>query len=165
MSIENRKKFFKKVLEQIGIPDNNNAFDFLMMWSNHEISKATNNPLNTSYDMKNPLIQSKFNSHGVKNYISEDVGVTATAKTLKLGYYKNLLRALINNVTIQEMYKLPNISKELQTWGTFTVAAKFDDQKKKRVADNNKPKGTIISTVIGILFMIGLYYYFTLKNG
>jgi len=186
MTIENKKiplpartfelkTFFSDVLDQLGIPDNQGAVDFLVTWANYERRAAGKphgfNPLNTTKDLsKIDAGQTNFNlnkGYPVKNYSTYNFGVKATADTLKLPYYKNIVQALKNGKPAKLAYSTPGISKELKTWGTHSFARNFADYlatPKKTKAEVKKDAGDTqnnLTKIIVILFIVGglLYTY------
>lgn len=170
------KQFASDVLDQLGIPDNQGAVDFLVTWANFEKRAEGRphgfNPLNTTKDMKKlDAGQTNFNVNAgfpVKNYSNYKIGVKATADTLKLPYYKNIVKALKEGKPAALAYLTPNISKEIKTWGTVSFAKKFKDylsiQKPtatevKKKASEDFEKGLILS--IFALLIIGAIYTYT----
>jgi hypothetical protein len=169
------KTFFSDVLDQLGIPDNQGAVDFLVTWANYEKRAAGKphgfNPLNTTKDMKSiDPGQTNFNTNAgypVKSYSNYNVGVKATADTLKLPYYKNIVKALKDGKPAKLAYLTPGISRELKTWGTYTFAKNFTDyitaSKKTapQVKKEAKETGDNMTKIIVILFIVGglLYTY------
>ena len=172
----NIKTFFSDVLDQLGIPDNQGAVDFLVTWSNYEKRAKGKphgfNPLNTTKDMKkvDPL-QTNFNTNAgypVKSYSNYAVGVKATADTLKLPYYKNVVQALKNGKPAKLAYQTPGIAKELKTWGTHSFAKNFVDynnavkitapelKKETKETKDNMTKILIVLFIVG-----GLAYAYT----
>ena len=131
----NLNNFFSDVLDQLGIPDNQGAIDFLTTWAKYEKRAAGKphgfNPLNTTKDMKKlDPNQTNFNTNKgfpVKSYSTYQVGVKATADTLKLPYYKNIVKALKDGKPAKLAYNTPGIARELKTWGTQTFAKNFVD--------------------------------------
>jgi hypothetical protein len=170
------KTFFSDVLDQLGIPDNQGAVDFLVTWANYEKRAAGKphgfNPLNTTKDMKtlDPL-QTNFNTNAgypVKSYSNYAVGVKATADTLKLPYYKNVVQALKNGKPAKLAYQTPGIARELKTWGTYTFAKNFVDYNnavKKTVVETKKDAketGDNMTKILIVLFIVGgLVYTYT----
>lgn len=171
----NLKTFFSDVLDQLGVPYNQGAVDFLVTWANYERRAKGKphgfNPLNTTKDMKKiDAGQTNFNTNAgypVKNYSTYSVGVKATADTLKLPYYKNIVQALKNGKPAQLAYQTSGIARELKTWGTHSFARNFVDyiaaakktapQVKKEIKDTKDN----ITKIIVLLFIVGglLYTY------
>jgi hypothetical protein len=171
----NIKTFFSDVLDQLGIPDNQGAVDFLVTWANYEKRAAGKphgfNPLNTTKDMKSidPL-QTNFNTNAgypVKSYSNYKTGVKATADTLKLPYYKNIVQALKNGKPAKLAYSTPGIARELKTWGTHSFAKNFVDyiaaakKTAPQVKKEAKETGDNMTKIIVILVIVGglLYTY------
>lgn len=108
------KLFFDEVFKNLGVTPTNEKIKFFIAWRQAEGGKALNNPFNTTKTMKADGI-TNYNSVGVKNYPTIDLGVTATVNTLKLKYYQDLMNKLNNNmVTAEELADSP----DLKTWGT-----------------------------------------------
>lgn len=85
---------------------------FLVAWQRAEGTSAAYNPLATSQDMPGATI---FNSHGVKEYLSYQDGITATAITLGYDYsgYVAIREGIRTNdvaLALQGLYASP--------WGT-----------------------------------------------
>lgn len=110
------KLFFDEVFKNLGVTPTNEKIKFFVAWRQAEGGKALNNPFNTTKTMKADGI-TNYNSVGVKNYPTIDIGIDATVNTLKLRYYQDLMNKLNNNmVTAEELAKSP----DLKTWGTGT---------------------------------------------
>ena len=118
---KNAIEIYKQILNGLGAPITEENLKFLIAWQKAEGGKATNNPFNTTYNLDVDVNKTKFNSHGVKNYTTPEYGITATVKTLKLPYYKNIVKGLQDNVGASNIAS--NI-KELKTWGTGSGVAK-----------------------------------------
>lgn len=82
-----REEFAIKLLQEINAPVTQRNLYALVSWMHAEGSKATYNPLATTQEWAGAT---NFNSVGVKNYPSLDVGVAATAKTLNYGADRHL---------------------------------------------------------------------------
>lgn len=108
------KLFFDEVFKKLGVVPTNEKMKFFVAWRQAEGGKALNNPFNTTKTMKADGI-TNYNSVGVKNYPTIDLGIDATVNTLKLRYYQDLMNKLNNNmVTAEELANSP----DLKTWGT-----------------------------------------------
>lgn len=85
----------------------------LVAWASKEDTGAAWNPLATTEDMEGAT---DYNSVGVKNYASQEVGIAATILTLRNGRYPNLLGLLEDPgpAAIAIATCLP----DLDTWGT-----------------------------------------------
>lgn len=172
----NIKTFFSDVLDQLGIPDNQGAVDFLVTWANYERRAAGKphgfNPLNTTKDMsKTDPKQTNFNTNAgypVKSYSNYKTGVKATADTLKLPYYKNIVQALKSGKPAKLAYSTAGIARELKTWGTHSFAKNFIDyvaaakkttpqvKKETKETKDNLTKIIVILVIVG-----GLLYTYT----
>lgn len=82
--------FGQKLLEKLGLPATEKNLAFLDKWQKAE-GGSPDNPFNTTQGAPGAR---NFNSVGVKRYPSIDIGVEATAKTLKNGHYNSILHAL-----------------------------------------------------------------------
>ena len=109
MSGEELTDFLTKVLYGIGAPATPWTLEFMEKWSASEGTLASFNPLATERPVAGAT---KFNPQGVRNYISEEQGVSATVATLKLSYYKPIVKALRE----QKVSNLPGILSAYQTW-------------------------------------------------
>lgn len=108
------KLFFDEVFKKLGVTPTSEKMKFFAAWRQAEGGKALNNPFNTTKTMKADGI-TNYNSVGVKNYPTIDLGIDATVNTLKLTYYQDLMNKLNNNmVTAEELANSP----DLKTWGT-----------------------------------------------
>lgn len=147
--------FFTKVLTGLKLPVTETNLSFFREWANHEKRSAGKphgfNPLNTSFNLTSDSGMTTFNSHNVRNYSTLNNGVTATIKTLNLGYYKPIREALAQGYADrQDIYNHPGVSKAFKTWGTVTLAAKATKTKE----DN--------SDIIGIVIIFALILFLTL---
>lgn len=100
-----------QLLRRLGMPVTARNVQFLTAWQAHEGGSAANNPLNTTQGWKGA---SDYNSVGVKNYGNPNIGLLATAKTLRNGYYPGILSALKSGNPTWN----PVLGKNLSTWGT-----------------------------------------------
>lgn len=171
-----KRQFFSQVLSALNIPVSEGAINFLVTWSNYEKRAAGKphgfNPLNTTKDIsKIDPKQTNFNTNAgypVKNYSSQAFGVKATADTLKLPYYKNIVALLKDGTPPELAFKKTGVSRELRTWGTHTLANKFIDaaESKKPTKKDNiksaKDASGLIKT-IAVLFLIGGLIIFSIK--
>lgn len=170
------KQFFSQVLSSLNIPVSEGAIQFLITWSNFEKRAAGRphgfNPLNTTKDLsridKGQTNFNRNNGYPVKSYSTQEFGVKATADTLKLPYYKNIVAALKAGAPPALAYQKKGIAREIRTWGSHTFANKFidaADSKKKTVIQAKKEdnSGKII-TVLVILFAVGISAYYITNN-
>lgn len=109
------KEFFIDVLKSIGAPVTKENLKFLAAWRQAEGGTASNNPFNTTYKLDSDSKKTDYNSVGVKNYSNRTYGLAATTKTLKLPYYKNIVKGLQNNIGASN---IASNTSELKTWGT-----------------------------------------------
>jgi hypothetical protein len=115
------KDFYKKILDGIDAPHTDENFKFLYAWRKAESGKARNNPFNTTQNMKNDSNISNYNSVGVKNYSSKNIGIDATVKTLTNGRYKCIVNGLKDNKGAEN---IAACSSDLKTWGTGDLVSK-----------------------------------------
>lgn len=79
-SIDSTDTFWYALETRLGLPHNRATHTFLQGWANIEGTKARYNPLATT--LRQPGSTS-FNSVGVQNYPTPEIGVAATADTLR----------------------------------------------------------------------------------
>jgi hypothetical protein len=121
------RDFYKKILDGVDAPHTDENLKFLYAWRKAESGKAKNNPFNTTQGMKNDSNISNYNSVGVKNYSSKNIGVDATVKTLLNGRYPCIVRGLKNDAGAE---KIAACSSDLKTWGTGDLISKVLRTKK-----------------------------------
>jgi hypothetical protein len=97
----NVNEYYVKVLEKFNAPLTEGNILFLKGWRQAEGGKATWNALNTTLNKAN---STNFNSVGVKNYPSLEVGAQATVDTLIFGggKYINIVKALRKGLSNQK---------------------------------------------------------------
>lgn len=88
---QDREAFAVDLLTQLPATVNADTERFLVNWMGLENTQAGNNPLATELYQ---VGSTDFNSVGVKNYPSRQVGLTATKETLLNGLYPNIVKAL-----------------------------------------------------------------------
>lgn len=107
------EEFFKDVMDKLGVTPTPEKFKFFKAWQRAEGTRAENNPLATTKKVNDPGA-TNLNTVGVKNYSSYDIGVNATADTLKLPYYTELVNKLKqDDITAAD---LANTTGALKTW-------------------------------------------------
>lgn len=82
-----REQFARMLLAEIDAKPRKRNLWALVSWMQAEGGSADFNPLNTTLEMPGAT---NYNSVGVKNYVSLDQGVKATARTLNYGADRNL---------------------------------------------------------------------------
>lgn len=87
----------------------------------------------------------------VKNYSTFENGLTATAKTLSLPYYKNLVNYL-KGIKVENAAE--KIARELRTWGTVNFANKFAPK-----SPTAKPTMFLPILLVLILIVGGYFLY------
>lgn len=80
-----------------------NARAFFIGLASAEGTKARNNPFAVSQAIGRG--ETKFNSHGVKNYRTAQDGIDATVSLFKLGYYKEVRRLLRLDAPVSQVAK------------------------------------------------------------
>ena len=93
---EETKLFYQKLFTYLGIPETQGNLLFVRAWAQIEGSEKTGsrptyNPLSTTLSSG---ATSSFNSNGVRNYPTLDVGVAATANTIKGALYNKIYKEL-----------------------------------------------------------------------
>lgn len=112
--------FYKAVLKGLGVNETPEKIKFLQAWRQGEGGMAKNNPFNTSKHIAGTT-DTRYNSHGVRNYPDRETGLAATIATLKLAHYKEILDLLKkDDVTAHELAH----TKALKKWGTGPMVAK-----------------------------------------
>ncbi len=126
VDLSNDLAFYKAVLKKLGVKETAEKIKFLLAWRQGEGGQARNNPFNTSKDMPGTA-DTKYNSHGVRNYPDRKTGLEATVATLKLSYYKEIVDLLSKDtVTAQELAH----TSALKKWGTGKMVRKVLDSGK-----------------------------------
>jgi len=86
----------------------------LAAWARAEGGDAAYNPLNTTWPWP---AATDYNRAGVKNYPSAAAGITATADTLLVRYYKGIVTDLrAGGLTASEIVE--RNAADFDTWGT-----------------------------------------------
>ncbi|HEY3833247.1 MAG TPA: hypothetical protein VGO03_13205 [Acidimicrobiia bacterium] len=108
-----RTQFANDVLSALGAPQTAQNVQAIVAWAQAEGTKAANNPLATTESAPGAT---SFNSVGVKNYPTYAEGVQATVATLTNGRYSNILAALADGSSAQ------NVAQAIahSPWGTGT---------------------------------------------
>jgi hypothetical protein len=107
----NWQRWAASLLNSIGASPSAANLDTLARWSGKEGTSAQNNWLATTQQASGA---SNFNSVGVKNYPTPDIGGQATAQTLQSGLYPTVLAMFHNNVPASQW--TPQARYELDTW-------------------------------------------------
>lgn len=106
-----RTQFSTSLLKKIGAPFTPSNLAFLNQWQAQEGTSAAFNPLATTQGARGAR---NFNSVGVKDYLNSLQGLDATAKTLKNGYYPDIVAGLRQG----NPWGNSHVASELNTWGT-----------------------------------------------
>lgn len=127
INVGNDKEFYEAILKGIGAPITEENMKFLYSWRRSEGARATNNPFNTTLNLKKDEDRSNYNYVGVKNYSTPGYGIEATIKTLLNGRYKCIVDGLRQDIGAIEISEC----QSLHTWGTGdlvnTVLTKYGD--------------------------------------
>ena len=119
-SYSNDDDFYHKVLDGLGAPITKNNMLFFYAWRQSEGGRAAHNPFNTTMKADGATT---YNYAGVKNYTSREQGISATIKTLKLGYYTEIVDCLRRSADPKETAQALKNSP----WGTGALALKVID--------------------------------------
>ena len=112
--------FYKGVLTGLGAKVTTEKIKFLEAWRRGEGGSATNNPFNTTKDVPGNS-DTKYNSVGVRNYPDPQTGLNATVATLKLPYYKDIVKLLKkDDVKARDLARC----RALKKWGTGDMVKK-----------------------------------------
>ena len=133
-NIDTDDEFYAKILWGLNLPITTYNINFLKLWriaemgtesSDEGIVKgkktATNNPLNTTQPMGTDPKQSNFNNVGVKNYSRPEIGIEATIKTLKNGYYDCIIDGLRKQLPYEQIAGCrtgKSTKPAMDVWGT-----------------------------------------------
>ena len=106
-----RTQFAHDVLQSLGAPQTAENVRAIVAWAQAEGTAASFNPLATT---ENAPGATSFNRVGVKNYPTYAEGVQATVATLTNGRYANILAALADGTSAQQVAQAVAQSP----WGT-----------------------------------------------
>lgn len=96
------------VMQTLSGTYNATTLEALILWADSEgTPDRWNNPLATTEGWPGAY---DVNSAGVKAYPSQNAGIGATVKTLRLGYYSAVVRAIRSNAGMQAIYDAINAS-------------------------------------------------------
>ncbi len=118
----NDDDFYEKVLDEIGAEPTEENMKFFYAWRQAEGAQAAFNPFNTTHSKDGSTfyncLKKKNNKciAGVKNYESEDDGISATSKTITNGYYPCILNGLRNSIGAKKIAE--KCLSNLEVWGT-----------------------------------------------
>jgi hypothetical protein len=102
------------LLEVIGAPVTNENVLFLRAWAACEGGDARYNPLNTTLRLPG---STSYNTAGVQHYADHIMGTAATALTIRLGYYEDIVRAL-RTPRLTRLQILQRSEGAIRKWGT-----------------------------------------------
>jgi hypothetical protein len=111
--------FYHKLLKLLKAPVSEENMRFFYAWRQAEAGKATNNPFNTTFNLKKDPDMTAYNKAGVKNYSRPEYGLEATYRTLMLSYYKDIVAGLRNDIGASNLAKC----ESLNTWGTGSLVS------------------------------------------
>ena len=115
-------EFYKEVLDRIGAEPTKENMKFFYAWRQAEGAQATYNPFNTTHKKERSSLWNCLKKKsgkcvsGVRNYDSEEDGISATASTIKNGYYPCILDGLKNDIGAKNI--ADKCLSNLKTWGT-----------------------------------------------
>lgn len=104
--------------------------EFFDEWARFENTGAQHNPLATTEPGREDPANPWWNTFGdegqyhVRNYVSLEAGAEQTAKTLRNGYYPDVVRVLERERI--EPWRRRAIAEQLRTWGTVHFAAAIE---------------------------------------
>lgn len=129
-SSSNDDKFYERVLKDLGAPVTEGNLTFLKAIRQSEGAKARFNPFNTTMKKMgsscyNVLKRDNFGGckSGVQSYLSEEDGIDATVETLRLGYYKDIVRGFKDDAGPRELSRRWAASP----WGTGALVKRVVD--------------------------------------
>jgi cell wall-associated NlpC family hydrolase len=91
MAIPQIPDWRERILMGVGVKPTPENLRFMDAWARAEGGTAANNPFNTTQPMAGAT---PYNSVGVRNYGSPEIGIDATVNTLTNGRYGNIIGAL-----------------------------------------------------------------------
>lgn len=130
--------FLFSLLDKIGVQPTPARVNFLRAWSASENTAATNNPFATTWNM-DVYGSTIFNSHGVRNYPDENIGLKATLKTLQQPNFKPIYNLIKSGLEFDTVYN-SELEKNLNLWGTTgkLVKSKYNEFKNLPVPELKK---------------------------
>jgi hypothetical protein len=154
--------FITELIKRLSLQNTEGVKQFFRDWIRHE-RRATGrphgfNPLNTTFNLRSDKGMTNFNKNAgypVKNYSTFENGLTATAKTLSLPYYKNLVNYL-KGIKVDNAPE--KIARELRTWGTVNFANKFAPK-----SPTAKPT-MFLPVLLIIVLLVGGYFLYNNIN-
>jgi ethanolamine ammonia-lyase large subunit len=115
----NSVQWAKDFLTRINMPVTSENVKAIVAWEKAEGTAARFNPLATTQG--GFAGATKFNSVGVKNYVSYDDGIAANAKVIQNGLYPNILAALQKGTSAMDVAQAIKASP----WGTGGLVEKI----------------------------------------
>lgn len=115
-------QFYEKILNGVGAKPTKENMKFFYAWRQGEGGTAAFNPFNTTQKKSlstfyNCLKKDKSKcQRGVRNYSSEQEGISATIETLNNGNYDCVINGLKNDIGAKKI--ATNCMTDLKTWGT-----------------------------------------------
>lgn len=168
MEFTTKQNILVDTLKLIGLEPTVNRLSFLVAWNMAEGGKAINNPINTTLNLKTDKGQTVFNKAGVKNYSTPTFGAQATAKTLRLPYYKAIFDNLKADKDPRVWVNNPDVKAALKTWGTTNnvIATKLKQnsfmvavQSGLDLLTEKAKKVNPVIPIVAILFLIGIFVF------
>ena len=125
LSAQETTDFFKDVYTGLGVTAPNSfQLRFFEIWRQKEGAQAAWNPFNTTQKTADSSFFNRItDTTGVQNYTTRKIGIDATVKTLKNGYYTDLIEKI---KAIKSTVDIKNAMRALDKspWGT-----RFKDEK------------------------------------
>ena len=115
-----RAAFANAVLEAMGADTSRGTIEALVAWMGKENTKAGFNPLATTLDYGENTWFNTFGDQGqyhVRNFADFQTGVEATVRTLRGGFYPNMVQALMDGTDADTLGTGEEFRKERNTWG------------------------------------------------
>jgi hypothetical protein len=158
--------FYIRVLEAMGVLPTSNNVNILKYWQTFEGGNAKNNPLNTTYKVSGAT---DYNTAKVKNYQTPEDGISATARTLLLNYYKPIVKAFKENKSLEYWRNNQDIDKSLRTWGTVNFANYLNKPTPNNIPTipdqtPDKKKKIIIVSALALTLTLITYVYYKRSN-
>lgn len=147
--------FFRDVLTALQLRPTKNRITFFLDWAKHEQRKKGVehgfNPLNTTYKLNSdkgatPMTGSINKGFPVMSYSQGHYGVAATANTLRLPYYKNIIKGL--TMDLKTPYIIEMAKDDLKKWGTVNFIK------------SNEKTSFILPLIVVFIIFASLYYYY-----
>jgi len=123
---------------------NQNNLRAVVAWMEGENTRAINNPLATTRGHNDSTIydSTRFNTANVQNYSTFENGVKATADTIVLGRYRNILKTLADpNVSAATLSEAVAPGGQTSTWGTGSFARRSGNSAEAPLGNQSSGSG------------------------